>query len=261
MTFTALARPRLFLALISSERFTQRTLQLMTIASLCLALTTTASAQPAVVAAPTVLNYQGNGLEGGFLRYSATGTLRWTHDTSTYQTQLEVTALGMKLRSWASTGTLSAHGLQPDRFEDVTRGAKRVTQFLRDAGVIRFSEDTSDQPLQADAQDKLSALLQLGFLIGADPQHYAAGSTISFQAADGHNVEQWHFQVSAPAVLELPDGNINAIALTRLTSPEMDQQLQVWLAPSASYLPVRLRITEKNGSFIDLLWQKTQNPN
>ena len=41
---------------------------------------------------------------------------------------------------------------------------------------------------------------------------------------------------------------------------EFDQRIEVWLAPDMAYLPVRLRITEANSAFVDLLWRKTLKP-
>ena len=207
----------------------------------------------------TELRYEGKGLEGSFFRYTGTGTLHWQHDATGYQASLEIKALGMRIRTMSSTGELDAHGLLPDRFDDVPRGAAWTTQFQRDKGQITFSSGSDTQPLQSGAQDKLSALLQLGVMLAADPSRGAVGNTVRFQAADAQRADSWLFQASGTENLELPAGPISAVKLTREPTPDNGQKLEVWLAPSVSYLPVRLRITESGGSFIDLLWRKTQN--
>ena len=207
----------------------------------------------------TDLRYEGKGLEGSFFRYNGTGTLHWQHDATGYQARLEIMALGMRIRTMSSTGEITSHGLQPDHFDDVPRSASWTTRFQRDKGLITFSSGSDSQPLQPGAQDKLSALLQLGVMLSEDPSRATAGNTIRFQAADAQRADNWLFQVSGAEKLDLPAGPLNAIKLTREPTPDNGQKLEVWLAPTVSYLPVRLRITENGGSFIDLLWRKTQN--
>ena len=110
------------------------------------------------------------------------------------------------------------------------------------------------------AQDKLTALLQLSALLAGAPERYPAGSSIRFQAADAHRAEVWDFKVGATELLDLPGGPTQALKLSKSPTVEFDQGIEVWLAPAMHYLPVRLRITEANGAFADLLWRKTEKP-
>ena len=50
----------------------------------------------------------------------------------------------------------------------------------------------------------------------------------------------------------LPAGEVVARKLTRSPRREFDRKVEIWLAPSLSHLPVRLRITEQNGDFVDM---------
>jgi len=210
------------------------------------------------LAASALLQYEGHGRERGFFKYSGSGELRWSHEAGHYQAMLEITALGLRVRTWKSAGDLSPQGLLPVTFQDAPRGADWTTRFLRDKNVISFSSGTPDQPLLTGAQDKLSALLQLGVLLNNAPQRYGVGDVVQFQAADAHRAEPWNFLVTAAEPRDLPGGSVNAIKLTKKSTPDFDQQIQVWLAPDQDYLPVRLLITEPGENFIDLLWKKTQ---
>lgn len=211
--------------------------------------------------ASSQLEYEGTGQERGFLRYTGHGMLQWSHDTNHYDARLEISAWGIRVRTWTSTGALGLQGLQPARFGDTPRGKELVTRFEHDKNRITFSSGDGDLPLLSGAQDKLSALLQLSAVVGADPQRYSGGgNTISFQAADSHRAERWEFKVSPQETLQLPDGGLTAIKLTKEANPEVDQKIEVWLAAAAAYLPVRIRITESSGNFVDLMWQKTQKP-
>ena len=206
----------------------------------------------------TELRYDGKGLEGSFFRYTGTGVLRWQHTDTRYQASLEISALGLHIRTLASSGQLETHLLLPERFDDTPRGASWTTRFLRDQGLITFTSGSTAEPLQNGAQDKLSALLQLGAILAADPARGNTGNTVRFQAADAHRADNWVFRVDGSDVLELAQGRVTAIKLTREPTPENGQKIETWLAPEVGYLPVRLRITESDGSFIDLLWRKTQ---
>ena len=232
--------------------------------TLALALACSLPALPARSAPPgwpdsTELRYDGKGLEGSFFRYSGTGVLRWQHTDTRYQTSLEINALGMRIRTLASSGLLETHTLLPERFDDTPRGAAWTTRFQREQGQITFSSGSTPEPLQAGAQDKLSVLLQLGAALAVDPSRGLAGTLLRFQAADAHRADNWVFRCDGSEAVELTQGRVNAVKFTREPTPDNGQKVETWLAPDVGYLPVRLRITEGGGSFIDLVWRKTQN--
>jgi hypothetical protein len=212
-------------------------------------------------APPVLLIYDGKGEERGFIKYAASGELLWSPDGSRYNARLEISAWGFRVRTWSSKGDLTDGGLRPLRFGDKPRGAELATHFQREKGIISFSANNPDVPLQAGAQDKLSAILQLSALVAGEPERYTSGTSIAFQAADAHRAELWNFKVGATEALELPGGMVTALKLSKEPTVEFDQRIEVWLAPDLNYFPVRLRITEANGAFADLLWRKTQKPN
>ncbi len=217
------------------------------------------NAKKVVYAAPALLLYDGRGEEKGF-KYSASGELWWQPEAQRYNARLELAAFGFRVRTWTSKGELTDGGLQPVRFGDKPRGAEKATHFQRDKGIISFSANNADVPLQPGAQDKLSALLQLSALFAGEPARYVAGTSIRFQAADAHRAEVWDFKVGASETLELPGGTLRGTRFTKEPTVEFDQRIEVWLAPDMQFLPVRIRITEANGAYADLLWRKTQKP-
>ena len=209
---------------------------------------------------PVRMLFDGRGEERGFIKYAASAELLWLPVGEQYSARLEISAWGIRMRTWTSKGALGESGLLPTRFGDKPRGAEQATHFQRDKGIISFSANNPDVPLQPGAQDKLSALLQLSALVAGEPERYGPGTAIRFQAADAHNAETWTFQVGAMEPLELPGGTLKGIKFSKEPSLEFDQRIEVWLAPEAHYLPVRLRITEANGTYADLLWRNTQKP-
>ena len=211
-------------------------------------------------APPALLLFDGRGEEKGYMKYAANAELLWQPQGTQYSARLEISTFGIRLRTWTSKGTLTESGLQPTRFGDRPRGAEQATHFQRDKGLITFSANNPDVALQAGAQDKLSALLQLSAMVAGAPQRYPAGASIEFQAADAHRAEIWNFKADAAEILELPGGTLLARRFAKEPTVEFDQRVEVWLAPDLHYLPVRLRITEANGAFADLLWRKTGKP-
>ena len=216
--------------------------------------------QKLAYAPPVLLIYDGRGEERGFIKYAASGELLWAPDGARYNAHLEISAWGFRVRTWSSKGDLTDGGLQPLRFGDKPRGAELATHFQREKGIISFSANNPDVPLQTGAQDKLSAILQLSAIVAGEPERYASGSAIAFQAADAHRAELWNFKIGAIEALDLPGGIVSALKLSKEPTVEYDQRIEVWLAPDLRYMPVRIRITEANGAFADLLWRKTQKP-
>jgi Protein of unknown function (DUF3108) len=219
-----------------------------------------ARGQKLLVPQPVRLLYDGKGEEKGFAKYRASGELLWLPNGSQYTAQLEITYFLVRLFTWTSKGELTDTGLQPLRFGDKRKGPEKATHFQRDKGIISFSANNPDVPLQPGAQDKLSAILQLSALVAGDPARYSAGTSIRFQATDAHRAEMWNFKVTASESVELPGGTVTAVKLTKEPTVEFDQRIEVWLAPDQAYLPVRLRITEANNAYVDLQWQKTLPP-
>jgi hypothetical protein len=100
-------------------------------------------------------------------------------------------------------------------------------------------------------------LLQHAALMGGEPGRYPPGSSISIQTAGTRDAEPWVFTVEGPEQLELPGGKVGALKLVRNPRKEFDQKVELWLAPGMAYAPVRLRLTQPNGDWVDQQWSST----
>jgi hypothetical protein len=202
------------------------------------------------------LKYSIKGEVKGF-PYSASGDLRWLQDGKTYDARLEISVflLGSKINT--SKGELVPQGLAPTRFGDKYR-SEVAAHFERSKGKVSFSANTPDAPLQPGAQDQLSIFLQLASMVGGDPDQFPPGTKLSFQAVGARYSDQWTFVVGTADTLDLPGGTIKAIRLTREPTSEFDTKGEVWLAPELEFLPVRIRLSQANGDFIDQLWKSTE---
>lgn len=185
-----------------------------------------------------------------------TAVLDWRHDGREYEAQLAVSAPFLRTRTQRSTGLVTAQGLAPLRFSDRSRSEEAV-HFDRDAGKVVFSANKPEVPLEAGAQDRLSVILQLGAMFAAGASNYPPGTAITVQTASARDAEPWTFIVEGPQTLDLPGGRVPAVHLTRSPRREYDVKVELWLAPGAAYGPVRLRLTQPNGDWVDQQWSST----
>jgi len=191
--------------------------------------------------------------------YTASADLLWTQDGSSYNARLVITAFLLGSRIQTSAGQVTAEGLAPQRFSDKVK-TEVAAHFERDKGIVSFSANTPDAPLQPGAQDRLSVLLQLGSLLAGSPHRYPPGSSISIQTVGPKNADDWRFTVGEEHTLALPEGEHKARILSRVPQRDHDVQVDVWLSADLAYLPVQLRLTQDNGDFVQLQLKSITTP-
>jgi hypothetical protein len=147
-----------------------------------------------------------------------------------------------------SEGTVDNYGLAPAQFtEKKMRKAATTTDFNRDTKTIGFTEGTLSYPLVGGEQDRASAAWQLVAFARAAPDKFVAGSTWHFFVAGTHNGEPWTFKVVKREKVTLAGtlGDVDAVHVVRAPADgDKDQTLDIWLAPSLEWYPVRLRFTD-----------------
>lgn len=204
------------------------------------------------------LRYDVSG-EAKRLSYTAAAQLLWLRDGSNYEATLEVSAFLIGKRSQTSTGQLTAEGLAPTRYAEKWRN-EVAAHLERDKGRIVFSANTPEAPLLAGAQDRLSVIMQLVGMFAGEPQKYPPATTLTLQVVGPRDAEIWLFTVEGEETVQLRDGPVQALRVTRNPRKEFDTKIEVWFAPMMSYLPVRVRATQANGDFIDQKLLEIEKP-
>ncbi|MGV3678652.1 MAG: DUF3108 domain-containing protein [Acidovorax sp.] len=217
-----------------------------------------AAAPPVQIPAPVRLTYEVKGQAKKF-DYTARAELLWQHDGSRYEARQEVSAFLIGSRSQRSTGLVSAQGLQPERFGDRSR-SEQAAHFDYAQGRVTFSANTPQAAIGPGAQDRLSMFIQLAAMLSADPARYTPGTQITLTTVSARNADRWTFSVEAPETLNLPVGAMPTLKLLRLPRRDYDQKAELWLAPGLNYLPVRIKLTQSNGDFADLLLRGSDKP-
>lgn len=184
------------------------------------------------------------------LNYQANGEMSWTHDGSQYEAQASVKMFLIGGRSQSSRGRITAAGLAPTRFGDKVRN-EQAAHFDAEQGKVTFSANTPDAVLLPGMQDRLSVFMQLASLVAADPSQFGPSTRITVPTVGPRDAETWVFVVDGPEELQLSQGPLPTLKITRAPRTEFDTRVELWLAPGIHYLPARIRITQSQGDFVD----------
>ena len=152
-----------------------------------------------------------------------------------------------------SQGKLSVNGLEPASFW-IQRGQSANTtesaQFDRRNNTLTYGSGAERRavPLPPQAQDLLSFVYQLAF--GA-PQ---AGA-IQLFITNGRKLDSYDYGVVGEETLDTPMGNLKALHLRKVRTADEDG-VDIWLGADYHYLPVKVRITDKDGDSVEQVASK-----
>jgi hypothetical protein len=185
------------------------------------------------------------------------GTIHWTSDGDRYEMVVSVPLPFIGTFSWTSRGHVDAFGLAPDKYiEKRGHRPEDVTVFNRNDKQIVFTRTPATLALPDAAQDRFSMVMQLASLVRGDPDAYQPGVTREFFVADNDSGETWPVTTIGDETVQTNHGYITARHFMRLPRRAGDKRrIDVWLAPSLGWLPVRLVQTEPNGTEFELLWR------
>jgi hypothetical protein len=184
------------------------------------------------------------------LTYTAKAQMLWLREGSGYEFRHEVSAFMLGTRSQTSSGQITPEGLAPTRYAESLR-SEVAAHFERDKGRVVFSANTPEAPLLAGAQDRLSLTMQLAAMFAGAPEKFPPATTITLPVVGPRDAELWLFTVEGEETIQLRDGPVQAVRVSRNPRKEFDSRIEVWFAPIMSYLPVRLKVTQSTGDFVD----------
>jgi hypothetical protein len=152
-----------------------------------------------------------------------------------------------------SRGTIAPDGLQPLEYRDERTGRRTArARFDWQAGTVtvQYKGDPRVLPLPPDASDRLAFLFDFAF---SPPP---AGE-VSFSLMDGRGKSRHVYVPDGRERLTTPAGQFDTFKLVRRTEGEL---AEIWLAADRGYLPVRIRVTEKDGALYDQVVTKISTP-
>ena len=214
------------------------------------------SAQLGDLPPSSLISYKLTGQERG-LTYHASGTLRWQHNAQRYEADLSVKAFLLGTRVWKSVGALGPQGLAPLRYSDIWRG-ERAAHFEAAQQRIVFSANTPVAPLQAGAQDQVSLFIQMAAAMAGQgstregAKAFVVGNQLGVQTATARDAVNWTLSLAAQEPIVINGETFETSRWLCLPRGRFDSQLELWLSKAHAWLPVRIRITQTNGNYIDM---------
>ncbi|MEO8922098.1 MAG: DUF3108 domain-containing protein [Caldimonas sp.] len=163
-------------------------------------------------------------------------------------------------RRMTSEGRVAASGLVPDRYDEETqflmRDRRRVSVvFAPDS--VELADGQKRERL-AGVQDTASQFIQFTWLFGSKPDLLRVGASFEFPLALPRSMKRWTYDVVDAETLYTPFGELPVFHLKPRIVERKPGELTVemWFSPELRYLPVRIRIDQDAGTYIDLVIAK-----
>jgi hypothetical protein len=188
-------------------------------------------------------------------------TMQWSNANKKYSIVTETRAMLVgKILDEKSEGTVDEYGLAPATFTE-KRFHKNATtaSFNRQAGTISFSDSAQTYPIKGGEQDRVSAMWQLIAVARGAAGKFKPGSSWNFFVAGQRDADPWSFKVVKQEKIATPLGEFAALHIIKMPPPgSKGQQMDIWLAPALEWYPLRLRLTEADGDFIEQTLEKIE---
>ena len=185
--------------------------------------------------------------------YYGSGEIQWEHDEKNYHMHLEagldLFVTKIVVFSVDSEGTIGLTGIKPVMMTETRRGrSPTATHFNYDSNIISFSAKTATIPLSEGAQDRATLLMQLASIGNADPSQFQNGKEITIQVAEDNDASPFQLVVVGKETIDTRLGHFETWHIVRPPKPGYySSRLDIWVAPTMSWLPIQLRITERKG--------------
>jgi hypothetical protein len=209
----------------------------------------------------TKLNYKLLGNYRGPVEGQA--QVEWLRQGARYQVHLDV-SIGpsfapLASRRVSSQGLIDATGLVPQLYEQETRvlmGSPRLATIRFEPDGITLANGRHEAP-KAEIQDTASQFIQLIYLFTTRAELHAQGAQVALPLALPHRVDRWIYEVDRLEPQETSVGMIEALHLKpRRQADPGDISVEMWLAPTLHWFPIRIRMKQDAETSLDLILDK-----
>ena len=199
----------------------------------------------------TRLNYVLTGQYRGPLYGDA--RVQWQRQGDKYQVRLDASIQLFGTQILTSQGDVTPEGLVPHAYEELRPGKRR---FARIGEHVVELENGKTVPKPAGVQDTASQFVELTqrFATGREPLQ--VGHSVTLWLARPGGVDQWVYEIVGREMLRTPKfGTVETYHLKPrpIAAPRGNINVEMWFAPSLQYLPVRIRLTMGEDSWLDLM--------
>ncbi len=204
--------------------------------------------QPAALPVSARYVYRTN--DTRFAAVTGATTVQWRFEEDrSYNARLLTTVFGLTILELKSAGRVERFGLAPERYTEKTVGrAEWATNFDWSGRRVTFSAKNIERELREGIQDRLSFQFQLMALGQRLLHRFRPGASIALAVGSRDDIATYRFDVIGPERLQTGAGEFDTIKFERPKSADgRDSRIEVWLAPDAAWLPVKLRFTDRRG--------------
>lgn len=175
------------------------------------------------------------------------------HDGKKYSVISEIRTVGVAALFYKlnirreSRGLLTASGLRPLRFEEHnSRKPRRAADFDWDAGQVKLTDGDKIEtvPLAANTFDPTS--LPYAFAFAQLNQE-----SMNVFVADGRRLADYEYRIIGKETLKTPLGELETLHFQKVREADDKRGLEFWLSVDRHFLPVKIRIVDKNGTVVD----------
>lgn len=197
---------------------------------------------------PSTFLYYDVNLRRGNERLSGSGNLQWEWQQDRYRIEITARAI-VQVSKQVSTGAWQTNlGLVPQVYSD-QRGLRSETRvdFERQSRPpqLYFSSSNHRVALESGVQDYASLIMQLSSLLASNPSNFYIGTAVRFPVADARRSREMIFQLQEPEMLDTGLGRLQAWRFSyQPGAGSSDRRIDIWFAPDADWLPVRLRFAD-----------------
>jgi hypothetical protein len=90
-------------------------------------------------------------------------------------------------------------------------------------------------------------------------KNFKPGSQLIVQTATARDAVNWTLTFQSTESIDLDGKQIESQRWVCLPRGKFDSQIELWLSPMHSGLPVRIKISQANGNYIDMEMRNSEN--
>ena len=90
-----------------------------------------------------------------------------------------------------------------------------------------------------------------------EPERFAPGTLHAVKLIGTHAVDPWKFNSEAVETVDTGEGALRAAHFSaRRKVRDVEETMDIWLGMELHWMPIRIRMVDRNGSVIDSILQK-----
>ena len=152
-----------------------------------------------------------------------------------------------------SVGVKTKNGPHTQRYEEIKNNKSSVAQW--NAETQRYTFEPPDPHDSLPATEPVLDRLSLAYVFSLGK---SLTSELDVVVTNGKRLDQYHYRKTETVTLSTPLGKIETIHFVRQIVGD-DNQVEFWVAPSFSYLPIRIRVQDGKNGVLDQTIEKIQS--